>query len=134
MTDISNTPGILTLNSTSASPTFTLHNQIPPQTMYLKRVRVEFTSAAAALAARVIYIDLPFTSSQHLIDNIVGRFMIPIVLDNAVVTSYTCELPIYMTRSVPDNFQMFVRDQDGAVLTNLAAITLQFQFNYSHIS
>lgn len=135
MTDISNTPGILTLDMTSTTGrlSFALHNQIPQQIMTLKRVRVQCTDAAQALATRIIYVDLPFTSSQHLIDNINARFYLPILLDNAIVTSYTCELPVYLSREVPDNFEMRVVDSNGALITGVTCI-LQFQFDYSHIS
>lgn len=134
MGDITEAPGILTIDSGSNSSTLSLKNQIPQQVMRLKRVRLEMSSAATALAQKIVYVDLPFLSNQQLIDGVNGRFYLPILLDNAAVTSYTCDLPIYMSRHVHDTIELNVRSADGSLVSNFVHVALQFEFGYGHTS
>ncbi len=138
--ELSQSPGILTLDTANATTTFNLHNQIPRQVMRLKNVRVEMTGtdaaagAAAALSQRIIYMDVSWSSTNQLVDNIPTRFYLPILLQEARVTQYVCDLPLYMSHHVPDKFLMVMRNSDGTVNATMAHIALQFEFSYMHIS
>ncbi len=131
---MSEAPGLFTIVVNENSQVVNVHNQIPRQVMMLKRVRVEMDSAADALTAGVIYVSLPFLASNQLVDGNVGYFTLPLVLDNAAVTSYSCDLPLYMSGHVHDQFEVQVYDSTFALLANMVSVTLQMSFNYSHIA
>lgn len=134
MSDATLAPGLLTLICTGATTNINVHNQIPMQLMKLINVRVQMSSAANAVTAQIAYIDLPFLSSQQLIDGISDRFMLPIPLSETRVTQYTCDIPIYMSKRVHNNITMNVYDATGAALANVDSVILQFSYQYGHMS
>jgi hypothetical protein len=128
-------PGILTIFSSSNVKTLPFGKAVPKQTCYLERVRVEFDTQAHALAARVIYVDMPWLSGNQLIDVNPGRFMLPILLDNDVVTSYTTKLPLSMSHEVHETSEIRIYDSNFNLITGgFAHITLQISFQQSYIS
>jgi hypothetical protein len=132
--EISQASGVLTLFSSSNSSVLNLHNQVPRQVLKLKNVRIEFNSAATSLAQKIAFIDLEFLSNQQLIDPLIGRFYLPILLDNNAVTIYQPDLDIYMSRHIHNTVNLNVRNSDGTLVTNLVHVALQFQFDYGHTS
>jgi hypothetical protein len=123
------TQGIFTLDTTSATTTFTISNKIPKQTIYLIGYRIEVTDATAALASPVVYIDLPFLSGNQLIDAIPSRVYLPLMLDNAKVTNWQgLNKGLYLNSDVPNTFDMVVRNGTTfAPLTSLVHICLQWR-------
>lgn len=123
------TPSVLTLDTTTNVTRFRINNKIPIQTIILESIRVEYDTAPHALAAGVIYVDLPFLSSYQLNDG-TQFFNLPIFLDNAVVTLEQVRVPIYLTKNIPEDFTMSVRDSAGALLAGgFARISLQFSYS-----
>lgn len=133
-------PGILTLTATSNSTNLSINNRIPIQTIVLREVRVEYNNGggsgtASALAQRVIYIDLPFLSTDQLTDN-TAFFNLPIALDNALVTIKQLETPVYLNKAIDTEFKMYIRSSDGSLVSmggsdELAHVYLQFTHDYT---
>jgi hypothetical protein len=137
-TGIQRSPGILTLDTTTNTTKFNISLDIPKQVLILQSVRVEYDTAAHALAAGVIYVEFPWLSANQLIDGNPNHVYLPIFLDNAVVTlQQTLQLPVYMTHHIPQVFTMNVRDGPGAGFALAAGgftrITLSFQLSYGHV-
>lgn len=132
------TPGILTLSTTALSTTFNIALSIPPQTLRLVGYRVEYGLAAEAVTAQVLYIELPFLSSNQVLDGNLGHVYLPLPLSNSSVTNITgLNIPIYINQAVPQKFDMYVRD--GAALSfalaaNDPAVTLQFALESGHLA
>jgi hypothetical protein len=129
-------PGILTLTSTTNTKVMNISLDIPIQTIRFKSYRVQFDTAANALAAKVLYVELPFISGNQVLDNNLGFVYLPIPVDNAVVTLETSiDLPILLTEHIPQSFTMNIRDGPGssfALASNLVHITLQFELFKGH--
>ena len=122
--------GTLTLDSLTNTKTMNISFSIPEQTMYLRGFRIEMSSAANALAARIAYIDLPFFSSQQMVDGNVGYTYLPILLDNAACTTHWgMSLPIYLNGDIPPTFTMRVLGTDFLPIANLVSVTLQFEMD-----
>jgi hypothetical protein len=127
-------PGILTLTSASSSSVLNIELNIPSQVLHLRGYRVEYDTAANALADRIIYVELPFLSRNQIIDNNIGRVYLPIQLDNAVVTLRDgLDLQILMTESLPERFHMNVYDSSFNLVTNMAHISLTFGLERGHL-
>jgi hypothetical protein len=127
-------PGILTINSTTNSAVINTVKKIPQQVLTLKVARVEYDTAAHALAARVIYVDVPWLSSNQLIDENIGRSYLPIPLDNAIVTLYKPDLPVYMSDEAHEVFDFRVYDSTFALASGgFAHISLQFSYDLSRL-
>lgn len=131
----SETPGLLTLFGTSSTTTINLSNKVPQQIIYLVGYRVEMTDATAALANPILYIDLPWLSGgSQMIDQISGRSLLPIMLDNAKVTNWQgLNKPVYIKEDIQNNFDMNVRDSNGA-LVSIVHICLQFRLTHTNLS
>jgi len=101
--------GVLTLRSIVSDQRMYISNKIERQILTMTGYRVEFTSAGLALAAKIVYLDLPFCNNQeHLIDGNNTRFMIPLLIgDEAVTDVQNLSIPIYAD-DIPDTFQMKV--------------------------
>lgn len=122
-------PSVLTLDTTSNSTTFTINNKVPIQTLTLEQVRVQYDSAAEAVTAGVIYVDIPFFSSDNLNDG-TNYFNLPILLDNNVVTLQQTNIPVHLSRKIEEKFVMSVRDASGTLVAGgFARITLQFRYS-----
>lgn len=130
-------PGILTLTSTTASSVLNTELNIPSQVLRLRGYRIQYDSAANALADKVIYVELPFISRNQIIDNNVGHIYLPIQLDNAIVTLRDgLDLPILMTESLPERFTMNIRQGPSgafALVTNMVHVSLTFGLEKGHL-
>lgn len=126
--DIQSAAGVFTIHATSNSVSVNTHATIPRQTIRLKNVRVEMTSASVALSEKVLYVDLPFLSASQLIDHRENLYQLPILLDNAIVTNYQTDLPLHLLSDVQERFRIIVRNESGALVSNLVSITLQFSY------
>lgn len=129
MNDIQPAAGVLTIHTTSNNAQIDTHSTIPRQTIRLKNVRVEMTSASVALSEKVIYVDLPFLSASQLIDHRANLYHLPILLDNAVCTNYQTDLPMHLLTDIQERFRIIVRNESGALLSNLVSLTLQFSYD-----
>ena len=99
--------------------------------MTLDFVRVQYDTSANAIARGVLYLDVPWLSSDQLNDDKV-HFNLPILLDGAVVTFTEMNIPIYLSSAIPNNFVMSVRTEDGTLVTSssgLQRFTAQFSYN-----
>lgn len=126
--------GLYTIDVTSADEIVDFNYGIPTQSFFeLRKVRVEYDSAANALTDAVISVDLPFLSGTQLVDNLTeqGRLVIP--LDNAVVTLYKTEIPLELAKDIPQSYRVRVYDAAGALVTNMVRLTLQFSYGVSRI-
>ncbi len=129
-----NTPGILTLDATSNVQNFNIALDIPKQVMTLRSVRVQMSSQANALAARILYVDLPFLSGNQVLDGNVGQVYLPIFLDNAEVTfAYGKEMAIYMNDYLPSKFTMRCLGTDFKPIANLVSCSLTFSLEKGHL-
>ena len=131
-------PGTLTLHTTTPDKTnFNISLDIPQQVVMLQSIRVEFDSAASALAARLLYIDLPWLSANQLLDQNSGYVYLPIFVDNAVVTLRTnMQIPVVLNHHIPSSFTMVVRGSDLAPVDPAVcvSVSLQWELQSGHIS
>lgn len=111
-----------------------IHRRIPKQTILLKAVRVEMTSAANALAQQIVYIDLPFLNSYSLVDGISYMSRLPILLDNAAVTVRDMNVHLDLDSAIEPRFKMSVYSRDGSLATNCSACTLQISLGETKIN
>ena len=133
----SETPGILTLDMVGVSTkTFNIALSIPPQTITLTGYRIEYLSPVAALAKAVALIDLPFLSGNQVLDGNVGHVFLPLLLDNSMVTIRDgLNIPIYVNQTIPQVFDMAIRNSSNFVLDGDALrVTLTFSLTHGHLS
>lgn len=125
------TPGILTLDLTSSVNQINCQLQIPRQILLLQNVRIEFSTGTPP---GLLYIDLPFLSPNQLIDNNIGRYLLPIFVGpNLITVQNTLQLPINMSKHLDERFTVNIYDQTFALVQNLSRLTLQFSYEYGHI-
>lgn len=123
-------PGLFTFRTTSTSGQMVTHTAIEQQVLTLVNVRVQFAADTDALAAKVIYIDLPCFNSNSLVDALDSIYLLPIPLENAVVTNYQPNIPITMSSILNESFNYrIVNDQYSTSITNLVEVCLQFSYN-----
>ena len=129
------TRGLFCLDVLSNSSSVNVTLGIAKQSMTLVGYRVEMSSAATALAAKVAYVDIPFLSSNQLVDNNINFSLLLLPLDNATVTLRDgLDFPIHMSNNIPQYFNVSVRDKTGALLANLVSMTLIFRTEFSNIN
>jgi len=128
---IQSSDGLFTIRTSSSTGTYTIHNTIPTQTLVLKSVRVQFTSAAEALTAGVIYFDAPWLNSNHLVDGLSNLYTLPIPLDNQICTIYTCDIPVAMSKDILESFTYRIITSSGVAPTGFSNICLQFSYSNS---
>jgi hypothetical protein len=127
MSLIKNAPGLFTFDTVATSGVYNSGNDIPIQTLNLESIRVEFNASTDALTAKLIYIEFPWVSTNHVIDGNPTRNYIPILLDNAAVTkSVGLSQPIYMSAHIPPSFQYRIYDSTFAAPTNFVRLTMIF--------
>jgi hypothetical protein len=130
---LSQSSSVLTFRVNSSSGTYVTGSTIKSQVLTLQNVRVQFASAAEALAAQVVYLDVPWLNSNHLVDGLLNLYLLPIPLDNAICTQYTCNIPISMSDDADTAFKYRIVDSSGVAPTGFSNITLQFTYNTSFI-
>lgn len=128
---INTSDGLFTFRTASSSGTYSIHNRIPAQTMTLKSVRVQFDTTANALAAQVLYLDVPWLNSNHLVDGLSNLYLLPISVDYLVCTLYTCDIPVQMSIDMPETFSYRIVTSAGAAAAGFAGMTLQFSYSSS---
>ena len=122
--------GTFTIDTTTNTKTCNISFKIPQQTIYLRGVRVEFDTAAHALATRIVYIDLPFFSQRFMIDTNPSYTYLPVLLDNAVVTvHWGQDVPITLNDTINERFEMRVLGTDFLPVANLVSCSLQFSLS-----
>ena len=127
--------GHLFLDSGLTTPNTTIFNTghyIPRQVLTLKEVSVQFSGTPTS---GVIYVDLPFLSSEQMIDDDSTRYYLPIRVNPAeeFTMKSNLNIPLYVTRQIDPVFTMYVRDADGVLLTDLERITLEFSYPLTSI-
>ena len=130
MVDIKRSPGTFTFTASSPSGTFSSGSEIPIQTLSIETVRVEFDTAADALACKRLYLEVPWTSTNHLIDKNIGRNFIPFFLNNAAVTlNVGLNRPVYLSTNIPPNFQFNIWDDTFNAPTGFVSLDVCFAFD-----
>jgi hypothetical protein len=130
----SKSPGLFSLHLTSNSTALNTTLSVPKQVMYLIGYRVEMTSVTTALAAKILYIDLPFLSENQLIDNNTDFSYLMLTLDSLDVTlQNSLDMPIFMSKDIPIRFNAYIKDSTSALASNVVSVTLQFRLDYGHI-
>lgn len=119
-------------STTSPSGVFSSGTEIPIQTLAVESVRIEFDTAAHALACQILYLEVPWTSTNHLIDKNIGRNFIPFVLQNAAVTvNVGLNRPVYLSTNIPPNFHFNIWDDTFNAPVGFARLDVIFAFDLS---
>ena len=138
MTDVpSNIPGVFSLFLTTfPTETVNISVKIPRQVITLVGVRAQFASAADALTARLLYVDIGgLFTYQSLVDNNPSYTLLPIKLDNAIVTmSDGLDLPVYLSKMVPERFNVTVYNAAFGTPANLTNLYLEFKTSHGVIT
>ncbi len=121
--------GIFTINCVTNTDNINLHTEIPKQDLILKTVSVRMTTSAVSIAQGIIYADLPFLSASGLVDDVEGFSRLPLVLSSDANTVYCPNIPLSLCKDVPSKFTMKVFGADGALVTGLVSVTLQFAYS-----
>lgn len=129
--------GTFFIDSTTTNPEntpYTIQNLIPIQDLKLVSYRIQFDSAENAVTQGQIWVDLPFFSVDHLVDNNGnnnGR--LPLTLSNNVVTHEKCsDFTINMSVPAQKNGYMRIYGDDGNLLTsNLVRVGLTFEYKFT---
>ena len=125
--DIKSAEGTLMIDVSSNSSVVNISLRIPQQVIYLRSYRVEFDTAAHALASQILYVDLPFLSGNQLLDTNPGRTLLPILLDNAIVSfAYGKDIPVYLSSNIPQTFPVKLYDSSFNLVSNLVRCSLVF--------
>ena len=125
--DISKAEGTLSLDTTTNEKICNISLRVPQQTMYLRSYRIEFDTAAHALAAQICYLDAPFLSGNQLIDTNPANIAIPLLLDNSIVThAFGKSIPIYLSSDIPRVFPIRLLDTNFTPIANLVRATIVF--------
>lgn len=126
--------GLLTIHLTSSQQSVELPYNIPDQKFFkLKYIRVEYDTAANALADKLIFVDLPFLSKSQLIDNVSKQGRLPILLENNAVTYEDLDIDIQLSKNIEYKFNANVYKSDNTPVTNMTSITLLFSYDVSRI-
>jgi len=104
---------------------------LPRQVLRLKGYRVQMASTATALAARVLKVELPFLSENHLVDNVPNTIRFPLLLNDTVTSVFIgLNEPLYMAKDAPPVYNITVYDGSGAVSTSVDSLTMIFETSY----
>ena len=112
----------LYIELTSTSGSIQLPTEIVPQELNLMQIRVEFDTAANALAAQVIYLNFPWLSNIQTMNSTTYNGL-PILLDNAIVTLRDTNIDFKLQRHISEGFTYSI---NGASLTGLSKVSLLF--------
>lgn len=125
---ITKLPGTLTLITDSNVKEMNIALDIPAQVIYLRGYRIQMTDAATALAAKVLYLDIPnIYNMNKMLDNNVGQVYLPIMLDNATVSVWHgMDIPIAMSHHLPERFTMRILDSSFQPVSGLVHASFQF--------
>jgi hypothetical protein len=134
MAEQQSSDGVFTFRTSSTSGSYNTHNSIPAQTINMVSVRVEMSSAGAATTAKVIYLDVPWLNSNHLIDGLASLYLLPIPLSGSAVTYSTMNIPIQLSSDIKETFNYRLVISDGTLVADLTDFALQFHFRQSAIS
>jgi hypothetical protein len=128
--DIKDAQGTLMIDSTTNTKICNISLRIPQQVIYLRSYRVEFDTQAHALAAQIIFMDAPWLSGNQLLDTNPGYVLLPILIDNAVVTfAFGKSIPVYLSSAIPETFPVRFLGTDFQPIANLVRISLTFSLN-----
>ena len=126
--DLSRAPGSLMIDLTSNDSVKNITLDMPIQVLRLKGYRVEMSSAATALAARVIYVDLPFLNGNKVLDTNPNFVLFPLFLQNATVTlEMGLDIPILMSQHLAQTFEVRVLNTSFALLADMVSVSLFFE-------
>ena len=135
MDPIQQTVSTLMIDTTTNVVTKNITLTIPVQVMRLRSYRIEFDSAALALAKKVVYLDLgsSYYDPNNMLDGNEGRVYFPILVDfNAVTLETSCDIPINLSRTLPEKFTMRLLDSTFAPLGDLVSFHAIFQLDLGH--
>jgi len=125
--DIKNAEGTFMIDSTTNTKICNISLKIPQQVIYLRSVRLEFDTAAHALAAAIVYFDAPWLSANQLLDTNPGYVYLPLLVDNLIVTSHFGKnIPVYLSSDIPQVFPVRFLDTTFQPISNLVRATLVF--------
>lgn len=135
---------LLVLDLTELKGTVLLDNPIPKQRITLRHYRVQFDSAAEALACGQLSFDTSFLTSTNIqVTSQRGSGQkisegFPLSLDNAIVTNQEATEPVELSKNIP---QFFTYDLSGLTCDSAAGLNdggfvscrLEFSFDNSVI-
>lgn len=121
----------LVLNSNDQRVNTTL--SLPRQTIELVSYRIEMTSDVTALAAKYCYLDVDWLSPNQLVDNNPEFSLLLLPLDYTLTFAYGLSMPVYLSKDIPERFDVRIRDSTGGLLAGLVSAVLVFKINYGHI-
>jgi len=119
---------------------------IPVQVMTLKSYRVEFTPTTyvapptapnipVALGKKVIYLSLgaSYFDSNNMLDGNEGRVYFPILIGaNDVTLETSCDIPINLSRTLPERFTVSLYDSAFNPLGGLVSFHAIFKLDLGH--
>ena len=136
MTDpVQVTVSTLMLSSTTNESTQNITLTIPVQVMRLRSYRLEFTSAAAALAKQIVYLDIggSYFDPNTMLDSNVGRIYFPLLVDFSAVTLETgADIPINLSRTLPEKFTMRILDSTFSPVADFVSFHAIFELSLGH--
>ena len=136
MTDpVQQTTSTLMLHTTTAAKVINLTLTVPVQVMRLRSYRIEFADAATALAAKIVYLDLgaSYYDSNTMLDGNVGRVFFPFFVDFSAATLETsCNIPINLSKTLPEQFTMRLLNSNFAPITGLVSFHALFELELGH--
>ena len=129
-------PGTLFIHMTSNTQVLDITNDIPLQTIFLRGYRIELSSAANALAEKVLYLGFEpnIFNGDKMMDTNKYQVKLPIMLDNAAVThTYSMNIPVPMTAHIPMNFRATLYDGTFQPVANLVSASFQFYMSENNL-
>lgn len=134
-------PGLLTITLTSETVQGNVNNtngatiflgiSVLPQTLIMRGYHVEMASAAAALAQKVVYLQLPFLGSNTLIDGIPTAKRLQLPLDNNNVTNkIEMTTPLTLITPIQPSFQCACYNRDGSLVNPANVLYVSVYFSY----
>jgi hypothetical protein len=143
MTDIpQKIPSTFSFNlgpSTTNPQIINITSRIPKQTIRLRGYRAQFDTPTNALAAKILY--LRFGTKQQLLSNVnvidsnVGSTLIPLALDNSLVTIRDgLDIPLHLVKEIPDTLGVQMLDANLTGVTGLIHLHVIFETEYGSIT
>lgn len=134
MAELQDSDGLFTFRTSTNQGRYDTHNAIPAQTVEIVSVRVEMSNAAAALAAKVIYVDVPWLSSNHLIDGLPNLYLLPIPIGETAVTYSSFHIPLQLSQDIKETFNYRLLTSSGALVADLVDFCIQFRYKMSGLT
>lgn len=101
--------------------------QLPQQVIRLRSVKVIVSSDVSALKHRDIWIELPFVSYNHSVDNSSNRTSFSFPLSGAITYENALDKPLYMSKDALRKYPITIRNAYGQIIEDMNSIYLDFE-------